>query len=100
MQCGRYRPPSGGPRRRRRETARETARHVEGAEVAVIGASGDMGREIVAQAIRERLLPPVGRLQLVGRADGPGAGKLLGQMSDLTDAYAEVAPTLQEVFEP
>ncbi len=73
---------------------------MEGAEVAVIGASGDISSEIEIQAIHERLLAPTGRLQLVGRADGPGTGKLVGQMSDLTDAYAEVAPTLQVVFEP
>jgi malate dehydrogenase len=71
---------------------------VEGAELAVIGASGDVGREIVTQALRERVLAPAGRLQLVGRADG--AGKLLGLMNDLTDAYAEVAPTLEVVVEP
>jgi len=66
---------------------------MEGAELAVIGASGDIGREIVAEVLRERLLAPTGRVQLVGRPDGQGAGKLLGLVSDLTDAHAEVAPS-------
>jgi malate dehydrogenase len=73
---------------------------MEGAELAVIGASGDVAREIVALALREQVLTPAGRLQLVGRADGHGTGKLLGVMSDLNDAYAEVAPTLEVVLEP
>jgi malate dehydrogenase len=73
---------------------------MEGAELAVIGASGDIGREIVAEVLRERLLAPTGRVQLVGRSDGRGAGKLLGLVSDLTDAHAEVAPTLEVVFDP
>jgi malate dehydrogenase len=73
---------------------------MEAAELAVIGASGDIGREIVAEVLRERVLPPTGRVQLVGRADGRGAGKLMGLVSDLTDAHAEVAPTLEVVFEP
>ena len=73
---------------------------MEGAEIAVIGATGDVGRAIVAEAIHERVLPPTARLQLVGRADGRNAGKLLGLVSDLTDAYAEVAPKLEVVLEP
>ncbi len=73
---------------------------MEGAEIAVIGATGDVGGAIVAEAIHERVLPPTARLQLVGRADGRNAGKLLGLVSDLTDAYAEVAPKLEVVLEP
>jgi malate dehydrogenase len=73
---------------------------MEGAELAVIGASGDVAREIVTLALREQVLTPAGRLQLVGHADGHSAGKLLGLVSDLNDAYAEVAPTLEVVLEP
>jgi len=68
---------------------------MEGAEIAVIGASGDIGRAIVTEVLHERVLTPAGRMQLVGRADGPGMGRLLGLVSDLTDAYAEVAPGLE-----
>jgi malate dehydrogenase len=73
---------------------------MEGAEIAVIGASGDIGRAIVTEVLHERVLTPAGRIQLVGRADGPGMGRLLGLVSDLSDAFAEVAPDLEVIVEP
>jgi malate dehydrogenase len=77
-----------------------TRRFMEGAEIAVIGASGDIGRATVTEIIHERLLTPTGGMQLVGRADGPGMAFLLGLVSDLTDPYAEVTPALEVVLEP
>ncbi|NJO21534.1 MAG: hypothetical protein HC838_17895 [Spirulinaceae cyanobacterium RM2_2_10] len=61
-------------------------------DVAVIGASGDCGREIVAQLVGVGALEPTERLQLVGRMDGRSAKLLFGLCSDLEDAYAEKAP--------
>ncbi|MFC6715156.1 hypothetical protein [Branchiibius cervicis] len=36
-------------------------------DVAVIGATGDIGRQICAQLIERRVVPTTSRLQLVGR---------------------------------
>ncbi len=69
-------------------------------DVAIIGASGDCGREIVNQLLGERVLSPAERLQLVGRAEGSSAGKLIGMCSDLSDAYAEIAPELDVALQP
>lgn len=69
-------------------------------DVAIIGASGDCDREIVNQLLGERVLSSSERLQLVGRSEGSGAGKLFGMCSDLADAYAEVAPELDVALHP
>lgn len=69
-------------------------------DVAIIGAIGDCGREIVTQLLGERVLSPSERLQLVGRAEGSSASKLFGMCSDLSDAYAEIAPELDVALQP
>lgn len=69
-------------------------------DVAVLGASGDCGREIAAQIVATRLLDTDERLQLVGRADGPSARVLHGLVSDLTDAHAEHVPDLDVALSP
>jgi malate dehydrogenase len=69
-------------------------------DVAIIGASGDIGREIVAQLLGERVLSVSERLQLVGRAEGASASKLFGMRTDLSDAYAEIAPELDIALQP
>jgi malate dehydrogenase len=69
-------------------------------DVAVLGASGDCGREIAAQLVAARLLEPTERLQLVGRADGPSARILHGLVADLSDAYAEHVPQLDVALSP
>ncbi len=69
-------------------------------DVAIIGAGGDCGREIVTQLLGERVLSPAERLQLVGRAEGSSAGKLFGMCTDLSDAYAEIAPELDVALHP
>ena len=69
-------------------------------DVSVIGASGDCGREIVAQLVALGVLEPTERLQLVGRASGRSGKILFGLCSDLKDAYAEKAPMLDVALQP
>ena len=69
-------------------------------DVAVLGASGDCGREIAAQLVAARLLAPTERLQLVGRAGGPSAQTLYGFACDLADAHAERLPELDVALTP
>jgi malate dehydrogenase len=69
-------------------------------DVSVIGASGDCGREIVSRLIALGALMPTERLQLVGRAEGHSGQVLYGLCSDLSDAYAEKAPTLDVALSP
>lgn len=69
-------------------------------DVAILGASGDCGREIASQLVASRLLAPTERLQLVGREGGSGARILHGFVSDLLDAHAEYAPELDVTLCP
>ncbi|GBC96067.1 L-lactate dehydrogenase [bacterium HR16] len=69
-------------------------------DVSVIGASGDCGREIAIQLVAERVLSPTERLQLVGRRGGRSERVLFGLRSDLSDAYAEIAPELDVALHP
>lgn len=63
-------------------------------DVAIIGASGDVGRQVAIQLIAEQVVPPAQRLQLVGRAGGKSAQSLYGLRADLLDAYAETSPEI------
>lgn len=69
-------------------------------DVAVIGASGDCGKEIVAQLVVLGALEPTERLQLVGRKQGRSGKVLYGLCSDLNDAYAEKAPIFDVALRP
>jgi malate dehydrogenase len=69
-------------------------------DVAIVGASGDVGRAIAGQLVAARLLAPTERLQLVGRHGGASARVLYGLVSDLTDAHAEVVPDLDVALDP
>ena len=69
-------------------------------DVSVIGASGDCGREIVAQLVALAVLNPSERLQLVGREQGRSSKVLYGMCSDLSDAYAEKAPIFDVALRP
>ncbi len=69
-------------------------------DVSVIGASGDCGREIVAQLVGLGVLDPTERLQLVGREEGRSGKVLFGMCSDLSDAYAEKAPIFDVALRP
>jgi malate dehydrogenase len=69
-------------------------------DVAVLGATGDVGRQVCAQLIERRVLPTSSRLQLVGRADGPSGRAAHGLRADLVDAYDEHAPMIDVALRP
>ena len=69
-------------------------------DVAVLGATGDVGRQVCTQLVERALLPATSRLQLVGRADGPSARATHGLRADLIDAYDEHAPIIDVALDP
>jgi malate dehydrogenase len=69
-------------------------------DVAVLGATGDVGRQICTQLVERRILPTSSRLQLVGRADGSSGRAVHGLRADLIDAYDEHAPLLDVALDP
>jgi len=69
-------------------------------DIAVIGACGDVGRQIVQHIVVERLLPCERRLVLVANADGASARSVYGLAADLIDAYAEICPRIEVVLDP
>lgn len=69
-------------------------------DVAVIGATGAVGREVCTQLIERHILPQTSRLQLVGRAGGRSGPAVHGLRADLLDAYDEVAPMIDVALDP
>ncbi|MBU4215129.1 MAG: lactate dehydrogenase [Actinobacteria bacterium] len=69
-------------------------------DVAVLGATGDVGRQVCTQLVERRILPSAARLQLVGRADGASGRAAYGLRADLVDAYAEHAPLIDVAMDP
>lgn len=69
-------------------------------DVAVLGATGDVGRAICAELIERRILRPTSRLQLVGRADGASGRAAHGLRVDLIDAHDEHAPLIDVALTP
>lgn len=69
-------------------------------DVAVLGATGDVGRAICAMLIERRVLPSTSRLQLVGRADGDSGRAAHGLRTDLIDAHDEHAPLVDVALAP
>ena len=69
-------------------------------DIAVIGACGDVGRQIVQHIVVERLLQCGQRLVLVGNAEGASAKSVHGLAADLIDAYAEICPRIEIVLDP
>lgn len=69
-------------------------------DVSIIGASGDVGRQIAVQLIAEQVVASSQRLQLVGRASGKSAQSLYGLRADLLDAYAETSPEIDVALSP
>ena len=63
-------------------------------DVAVLGATGDVGRQVCTQLVERRILPTTSRLQLVGRPDGASGRAVHGLRADLVDAYDEHAPLI------
>lgn len=66
----------------------------------MLGATGDVGRQICTQLIERRVLPPSSRLQLVGRPDGASGRAAHGLRADLVDAYDEHAPLIDVALDP
>ncbi|MFS0700982.1 lactate dehydrogenase [Cellulomonas sp. 179-A 4D5 NHS] len=69
-------------------------------DVAVLGATGDVGRQVCTQLVERRVLPTSSRLQLVGRAGGSSARATHGLRADLVDAYDEHAPLIDVALTP
>jgi malate dehydrogenase len=69
-------------------------------DVAVLGATGDTGRQVCTQLVERRVLPTSSRLQLVGRLDGGSARATHGLRADLIDAYDEHAPMIDVALSP
>jgi malate dehydrogenase len=69
-------------------------------DVAIVGAAGSCGRQLAAQLLDRRLLPPSARLQLVGHHGGRSADELWGLRADLEDAFVDNAPAIDVVTEP
>jgi malate dehydrogenase len=68
--------------------------------ISIVGASGDIGREIVTKLIETRAMDHEANLQLVGRREGRSANFLFGLKSDILDAHAEISPRLEVALEP
>lgn len=68
-------------------------------DVAVIGASGAVGRAVCGQLLATRTLTTGERLQLVGRRGGASETGVFGLAIDLADAYADSAPQLEPVLD-
>jgi len=69
-------------------------------DVAVLGATGDVGRQVCTQLVERRVLPTTSRLQLVGRPGGRSGRAVHGLATDLVDAYDEHAPMLDVALDP
>jgi malate dehydrogenase len=69
-------------------------------KIAIIGASGDVGRIVILSLIQRGLLKPVDRLQLVGRSEGPSFRTLYGLRSDILDGLMESAPHMEVILHP
>ena len=61
-------------------------------DVAVVGAGGDIGRQIATQLVEEGLTTAYDRLQLVEAPNSAGLNVALGLRSDLADAFGETLP--------
>jgi malate dehydrogenase len=69
-------------------------------DVAVLGATGDVGRQICTQLIGNHVLPATSRLQLVGRPGGGSGRAVHGLRADLIDAFDEAMPIVDVTVDP
>ncbi|MFZ2624450.1 MAG: hypothetical protein WAX29_04315 [Propionibacterium sp.] len=69
-------------------------------DVAVVGATGAVGRQMCIQLIERRIIPVSARLQLVARGAGSSGRAAHGLRADLIDAYAEHAPLIDVALDP
>ena len=67
-------------------------------DISIVGATGDVGRQVATTIVHERLLEKSDRLQLVGRE--ATAPRLYGLADDLREAYDETAPQIDIAFYP
>ena len=68
--------------------------------LAVIGASGHCGRQLVVQLLDRDLIPSSGKLQLVGHHGEDSEMGLHALRADLTDAFCDSAPSIEVVIDP
>lgn len=68
-------------------------------DVAVVGASGSVGRAVCGQLLATGTLGPGERLQLVGRSGSASETGVFGLAIDLRDAYVDSAPTIEPILE-
>lgn len=64
-------------------------------DIAIIGAAGSCGRQLAVQLLDEHVMDPSSRLQLVGHHGGVSETELHGLRTDLRDAFADDAPTVE-----
>ncbi len=69
-------------------------------DVSIIGAGGDVGRQVAMHLIAERAVISTQRLQLVGHQDGKSSQSLFGLRADLLDAFAETSPEIDIALSP
>jgi malate dehydrogenase len=69
-------------------------------DIAIVGANGDVGRQLAVQIVARQLMTPRSRLQLVGRAEGASHRALHGLRADLYDAFAEITPEIDVALAP
>ena len=69
-------------------------------DVSIIGAGGDVGRQVAVHLIAERVVASSQRLQLVGHENGKSSQSLFGLRADLLDAYAETSPEIDIALHP
>ncbi|NKF23101.1 lactate/malate family dehydrogenase [Solimonas marina] len=69
-------------------------------DIAIVGANGDVGRQLAVQIVGRRLLTPRARLQLIGRRGGASERALHGLRADLYDAFAEITPEIDVGLAP
>jgi malate dehydrogenase len=69
-------------------------------DVAVLGATGDVGRAICSALVERGVIDAGSRLQLVGRRGGESERAVHGLRVDLIDAYDERAPLIDVATSP
>lgn len=69
-------------------------------DVALVGAAGVCGRQLLFQMLAQNILPASGRLQLVGHRGGDSESTLWGLRSDAVAAFDESAPPMDIVLDP
>ena len=69
-------------------------------DISIIGASGNIGREIALGIIRGKIIGKSDNLQFVGRKSPQSERTMLGLSIDIADSYAETMPNIETVTSP